>query len=82
VDTIAEGPKGRDKRTKRTLTRIVNHHNPTSSPLRNPSQVLVKRDKNINGAKGDQRFRYVKWAAIEDQDLRNAMASPSDDPQL
>ncbi len=59
VNTIAEGSKGSDNRTKRILTRLANHHNSTGSPLRNPSRVPVRRDENINGAKGDQRFRYV-----------------------
>lgn len=33
----SQGCKGRDKRIRRILRKIVNHHNSTGSPLRNPS---------------------------------------------
>jgi hypothetical protein len=74
VENRAEGSKGRDKRIKRLLSKIVNHHSCTDSPLRNSSRLPVWRDEDFNGAKGDKRFGLVNCAALEDEAFCNAIA--------
>lgn len=56
------------------LSKILNAHNAIDSPLRNPSRLLVRRDENISGAKGDHRSRYIDWATVEDQEFCNVIA--------